>query len=321
VFCSFCSRSLKLVLALLILVSFTATGFAIAHKKVTIKDGSNSMVVSTFAGDVKTLLEQEGVKLGPCDTIVPGLNDPIKDGSTIRINRGFTVTIVADGKKRQVTTGPKKVKDILEAAGIVLGSEDIVRPAQEFRVEEETTIEINCVTKKQVVVDKKIPYKTVRQPDRTLEKGIERIKQRGIEGIERQVFEVTYVDGKEKDRRLISSKVVKEPRPKIVALGTISLASRGGAQFRFKRVITAVATAYTYTGRPTATGIRPSVGTVAVDPDVIPLGSRLYIEGYGFGVAQDIGSGINGNRVDVFLETREAALRWGRKRVKVYILE
>lgn len=317
----FCSRSLKLALALLILVSFTVTGFAIAHKKVTVKDGKNSMVVSTFAGNVKALLEQEGVELGPCDTVVPGLNDPIKDGSTICINRGFTVTIIADGKKRYVTTGPKKVKDILEVAGIVLGNEDVVRPAPEFQVEEETTIEISRVTKKQVVEEKKIPYQTVRQPDRTLEKGIERVKQGGIEGIKRQVFEVTYVDGREKDRRLISSKVVREPRPKIVAVGTMSLASRGGDQFRYKRVITAVATAYTYTGRPTATGIRPRVGTVAVDPDVIPLGSRLYIEGYGFGVAQDIGSGIKGNRVDVFLETREAALRWGRKIVKVYILE
>lgn len=81
-------------------------------------------------------------------------------------------------------------------------------------------------------------------------------------------------------------------------------------------------TAYTYTGNPTATGKWPRVGYVAVDPTVIPLGTRLYIEGYGYALAADTGGDIKGMKADVFLETERAARKWGRRhRVKVWILD
>ena len=60
---------------------------------------------------------------------------------------------------------------------------------------------------------------------------------------------------------------------------------------------------------------------VAVDPQVIPLGTRLYVEGYGYARALDVGPAITGNKIDVFLETAEEARRWGVRRVKVFVLE
>ena len=79
-------------------------------------------------------------------------------------------------------------------------------------------------------------------------------------------------------------------------------------------------TAYTHTGRKTATGVWPEVGTVAVDPSVIPYGTRLYIPGYGFGVAQD--TGVSGNHIDVFFDTEAECITYGRKRDRtIYILE
>lgn len=79
------------------------------------------------------------------------------------------------------------------------------------------------------------------------------------------------------------------------------------------------ATAYTHTGNRTYTGTWPSRGTIAVDPKVIPLGSRLWVEGYGFGVAEDTGGAIKGHIVDVFLENEEACREWGRRKVKVRV--
>jgi len=79
--------------------------------------------------------------------------------------------------------------------------------------------------------------------------------------------------------------------------------------------------AYTHTGNTTATGTWPKVGTIAVDPSVIKMGTRLYVEGYGFGVAADKGSAIRGNKIDVFMDTESKAIKWGRKNVKVYILK
>ena len=113
--------------------------------------------------------------------------------------------------------------------------------------------------------------------------------------------------------------------------------SRGG--FRFKNEMDMAATAYDlsyescgkYPDHPeygiTASGTKAQPGTVAVDPDVIPLGTKLYIAStdgspdYGFATALDTGSAIKGYRVDLFMEDNQEALDFGRRQVKVYILE
>lgn len=71
----------------------------------------------------------------------------------------------------------------------------------------------------------------------------------------------------------------------------------------------------------TASGMKPQVGVVAVDPKVIPLGTKLYVEGYGQAIAGDTGGAIKGNRVDLFMETRESCIEFGRQNVKVWIVK
>jgi 3D (Asp-Asp-Asp) domain-containing protein len=84
--------------------------------------------------------------------------------------------------------------------------------------------------------------------------------------------------------------------------------------------VTFEATAYTWTGSRTATGTWPSRGTVAVDPRVIPLGSELYVEGYGPAVAADTGGDIKGQRIDLYMESYEEAIQFGRREVLVEVL-
>ena len=81
------------------------------------------------------------------------------------------------------------------------------------------------------------------------------------------------------------------------------------------------ATAYTWTGNRTATGTWPSRGTIAVDPEVIPLGTKLHIEGYGPAVAEDTGGAIKGNTVDLYMDTEEECWQFGRQKVEVVIVE
>jgi 3D (Asp-Asp-Asp) domain-containing protein len=81
------------------------------------------------------------------------------------------------------------------------------------------------------------------------------------------------------------------------------------------------ATGYTHTGSRTATGTYPKRGTIAVDPSVIPLGTKMYIPGYGYGVAEDTGGAVNGHIIDLFFETRAEALKWGRRTVTIKILK
>ncbi len=83
--------------------------------------------------------------------------------------------------------------------------------------------------------------------------------------------------------------------------------------------ITFEATAYTWTGYRTATGIWPSRGTVAVDPRVMPTGTKLWVEGYGEAVAADTGGAIIGNRIDLYMDSKDECLQWGRRKVEVQI--
>ena len=81
------------------------------------------------------------------------------------------------------------------------------------------------------------------------------------------------------------------------------------------------ATAYTWTGNQTATGTWPSRGTIAVDPAIIWLGTRLYVEGYGEGIAEDTGGVIKGEILDLYMESEDECWSWGRRTVEVRIIE
>jgi 3D (Asp-Asp-Asp) domain-containing protein/LysM repeat protein len=92
--------------------------------------------------------------------------------------------------------------------------------------------------------------------------------------------------------------------------------------------ITVEATAYTASCEGcsgiTKTGVNlkanPDAKVIAVDPSVIPLGSKVHVEGYGYATAADIGGAIKGNRIDVFIPAQSDAIAWGRKQVKVTIV-
>ncbi|CAM3149522.1 3D domain-containing protein [Filibacter tadaridae] len=75
----------------------------------------------------------------------------------------------------------------------------------------------------------------------------------------------------------------------------------------------------------TSTGINlkrnPDIKVIAVDPKIIKLGTKVYVEGYGYAIAGDIGSAIKGNKIDVFFPTKKQAYKWGRKSVKIKVLE
>ncbi|MFJ7508958.1 LysM peptidoglycan-binding domain-containing protein [Peribacillus simplex] len=99
-------------------------------------------------------------------------------------------------------------------------------------------------------------------------------------------------------------------------------------QAGIEKEITVRATAYTADCQgcsgTTATGVNlkanPDAKVISVDPSVIPLGSKVYVEGYGYATAADTGSAIKGNRVDIFVPNEKDAVNWGVKNVKVQIL-
>ncbi|MFR4492602.1 MAG: 3D domain-containing protein, partial [Clostridium perfringens] len=130
---------------------------------------------------------------------------------------------------------------------------------------------------------------------------------------------------------VIQELVVKEPVNKEVVKGTkeTQTLSRGGESINFKKKLSVKSTAYNHplgsAEAYTASGMHVlrdpnGYSTIAVDPSVIPLGTKLYVEGYGYAIAADTGGAIKGNRVDLFFNTEAEASNWGVRNLDVYIL-
>lgn len=231
--------------------------------------------------------------------------------------------VKVDGLVSTVEAFPADPAETLRKAGIGLGPSDIVKIAG-------NTIEITRVEEQFLIADSSLPYPSEEKVNRTLEPGTTKIIAQGAAGLKREVVKVTVAGGKEVGREIVQSEVVKEPVKRVVAKNPIQISTASANSTTVtrglpdgvtaKRKLVVEATAYTHTGNKTATGATPRVGLVAVDPKVIPLGTRLFIEGYGYAVAADTGGVIKGNKIDVFLNTRSEALQWGRRNVKIYIL-
>jgi len=291
------------------------------QKDVEISLEGNITKVKTFKSTVGEVLQEAGIEVYPKDLVTPGLNQTLAQEQRIEIIRAFEIAVEADGKQLKVESVPATVQSILALANITLGEKDIVEPELTAVVHKGTVIKVSRITEELVSQKEKISFRTELREDKTLERGIRRVIKNGADGLKEETVKIVYKDGKKIGQETVSSRVLKEPVNKIVAMGVLQFASRGGNRFEFDRALEVNASAYTHTGNRTCTGTVPKVGTVAVDPQVIPLKSRLYVEGYGFGVAEDTGSAIKGNAIDVFLETEAEARRWGRRTVKVYLLK
>lgn len=315
--------SKRVLLVLLLLATTFAVGFTyyITQQTVVIIADEQVQTVNTFKDTVGEVLREANIKLQNADKVEPGLSAPVTDGMKIMVTRAFPVTVTADGREHRVITTPVTVAEVLYKVGVFLNEEDVVKPGLDKVVEPDETVQVVRVTTEEVEEFQEVPFKVVRKEDHSLARGLRRIIQRGKPGKEKVVMRIRYENGKEVSREIVDREIVEQPREQVVAMGTLQTYSRGSREFRFQRAIEVVATGYTHTGNVTYTGVYPKVGTVAVDPSVIPLGSRLYIEGYGFGVAQDTGGFIKGKRIDLFFENRQEALNWGRRKVKVYILQ
>ncbi|WP_390629005.1 ubiquitin-like domain-containing protein [Bacillus litorisediminis] len=287
--------------------------------------------VWTTADSVKELLEQQGIEVKEQDQISPGLNSSIKNGLQINVEEAFKVTLVDGGKLKELWSTSTTVADFLKQHGIQLNELDRVEPKLEQTIDDKTKINVVRVEKVTDVVEESVDYAVVTKNDNSLKKGTEKVIQEGREGQVSKVYQVVLENGKEVSRKLVETKTLQESQNKIVAVGTqvqTASISRGSAPVSGKEFYVN-STAYTAfcngCSGVTATGINlrsnPDIKVIAVDPSVIPLGSKVYVEGYGHAIAADTGSAIKGNKIDVFFATKEEAYRWGVRKVKITILE
>lgn len=305
------------------------------RKTITMKIDGKEETFVTYKRTVKDVLNTQGVVVNPKDKVQPALNSNVSEGDTISIKRAVSVEVIVGDKKIEIETAEDTIEDMLEVEKEELKDQgveydagvDEVTPALDSKIEENLQVNLVNVEVKSELAKEAIDFDVIVEEDSSLESGLEETRQEGAAGEKEVVYEVVYKNGVEFSKSVKSSKVVAEPVNKIVAQGTRRVfASRDGQLLDYKSVLYCESTAYSG-GGVTATGTVPvrdpnGISTIAVDPRVIPLGSLVYVEGYGKAVAADTGGAIKGNIIDVYVNSeQEAYSSWGRKyNVPVYIL-
>jgi uncharacterized protein YabE (DUF348 family) len=325
----------KFILTVIFIISLSVllTIISINRKQITISIDGKQKNVITLANTVEKLLNNEKITLGSKDKINLPLTSKIKDKDIISIKRAVNITINMDNKVLSTKSSEDNIDLLLKAEGIALNSEDKVVPDIKTKLTDGLEVDLIRVTSKTFKDSVPLSYETVVKSNSNLPNTSRKVIQEGKDGEEQITSTVVYENDKEVSRKVVSKIVNSKPVTKIIAQGTLPVLpiSRGGDSVAYTKVIKVRATAYyavrgvghtsTASGRLAVRDYNGGYSTIAVDPSVIPYGTRLFIQGYGFAIAADTGSAIIGNTIDVFFNTYGEACNWSTRYVNMYILK
>lgn len=313
----------------IVFIFFVSLYFLSFHEVSLTVDGRRAKVV-TRAATIADLLKTEGVEFSAYDSVVPRPSAQLVQGQSVTVRHAYPVALTLDYETAIVWTLSGSVRDVLREHGISAKTQMQVSKPLTAGIRPGTSIRVAFLKHRVETVDEEIPYSTKKVDDANLVKGKTKVRTAGQKGIRRKTVDHVLAAAREISAKIIKDEVAAAPREEVIAVGTklpqmvvrgpaaAPLISRGG------RAILMVATGYAANtggaGSRTATGTGVYRGVVAVDPRVIPLGTRLYIDGYGEAIAADTGGAIRGNRIDLGFGSGAEALQWGRRSVTVHFL-
>jgi uncharacterized protein YabE (DUF348 family) len=338
------------LLAITISVSAGVGVFLNLKNDVVIDVDGKQITVKTMKTTAREVLEQNAVTVNAYDYI--SVNGDDKSSSVlekklqklrknnIHIKKAVPVKIVSDGQEKTLMTYRDTVREALDGTDFKLNEKDRLDGLSlDDKIARDMTIKVIRVREEIVNDDTPVPFNVLNKENNRLDKGVERVAREGKEGVREKSFKVVYEDGIEIARQLMTDSIISAPIDKIIEFGTIlNYKTSRGEILRYSKVLKMRATAYTASyadtgknpGDPgfgiTYTGTMVKKGTIAVDPRVIPLGARVFVEvagdtpDYGYAVAADIGGAIKGNLIDLYFDSQKTVDNWGCKNVKVYVL-
>ncbi|MGO4539354.1 ubiquitin-like domain-containing protein [Paenibacillus sp. 2TAB19] len=337
--------SIAMTFMLLVLLYGTAV------KSVSVVVNGQETVVETKQWVLQRLLDEQAITIGEHDKVSVPLNAAIKDGDRVEINHAVAVNVTADGKTSTVYTTEGTVQAAIEQLNISVRNHDKVVPSLNSSVEEDMSVTVVRVDTKVSESERAMPFSIVKKEDPTLEVGKEKLIQTGKQGLIVEHIQKQYEDGVLVSKQMVSKVIetaavdqvvavgTKKPEPKVTVLSnsspTVETLTKNGVTLKAKSILKNVTlTAYSAgvesTGKDeshpqygiTASGTKVTEGrTIAVDPKVIPIGWWVFIEGIGFRRAEDTGSAIKGNKIDVYFGSQKTAEKFGRKKgYTVYVI-
>lgn len=341
-----------------IVLLLTQTAFA--KNTYLINDGGKVLIHTTYATDPAEVLDEAGLELGRDDTYTTqsGLGM-----SEITVQRKQAVQILYGDKTISTSSYGETVEELLQRLEIAMTEEDVASVAMNTMTYDGMVITISHSVTVEETYTTAVPFETEYCYDASLAEGETVVLTQGVEGQILNKANVHYVDGTEVSRTVVSETVVSEPVNALVAIGTAVempeyperpaeepkqdtqeapagsdmpvigdgvITTPDGEVLTYTDTMQVVATAYHNTDPGctiyTAIGTLCRVGAIAVDPTVIPYGTRMYIVSndgvyiYGIAVAEDCGGAIKGNRVDLYFDTVPECLTFGIRDCTIYFL-
>lgn len=321
------------------ILTLSITGFVWAQKQVTVVVDGRNLRVASQAADVAGLLSQAGVRVSEGDLVFPATGTRLSPGMSVVVRHAIPVTVVLGGAENRLNVVGDTVADALIAAGVDPADNAAVTPALDTPLKAGLIITAPDCFARVNSAEQTIPFKVEQREDESLPRGTRRVVEPGVPGTTLQVYRTLVVGGVEGSATLSASKVITPAVNRVIAIGVGSPADQHQldvAEFssKLQRVVAlksgrhlhVVATAYSGVepgagGYSTATGRRAEKGVVAVDPNVIPLNSHLYVPGYGFAVAGDTGGLIKGNHIDLCYDSMHEVDEWGKRYVDIIVLD
>ena len=342
------------VIILVILLAQTV----LAKTTYLISDGDTVLFHATYTTDPEQVLQEVGLSLNEQDRFSTQQGFGF---SEITVHRLQTVTVKMGDKTLQTTSYGESVEELLDRLNITLTKEDILSETKSSSTYDGMVLSVSRAVKLEETYTVPVAYQTVYCHDPSLQEGEQRVLTAGVDGQMICIASVFYVDGMEVNRTILTETVVRQPVDALIAVGTYVpnpmpetqpeeeqprpqrpedtgkpiigdgyILTPEGEMLTYTHSDQYVATAYTNTDPGctiwTATGTLCRVGAIAVDPKVIPYGTRMYIvtnDGkyiYGICVAEDCGSSIKGNRVDLYFDTDPECWTFGIRDCTVYFL-
>lgn len=311
-----------------------------AQTTYVITDGSRVLVHTTSATDPKAVLGEAGLELGADDTYT---TQAIAGVSEITVRRSQSIQINYYGEEMEVVSFGETAEELLTRLNLSWGIDDTISLPLSTKTYDGMELTVAKVVHQQQTYTTVVPYETIYCTDASLPAGVEVVRTAGVNGEMRCSAKVTYVNGQERERTVLNQQVIHQPVDEVIAVGaddgdhkempiigenTITLPT--GEVLTYTRTMFAGATAYHcegYVGK-TAIGTVARVGAIAVDPTVIPYGTRMFIvtnDGeyvYGIATAEDTGSPnhIFGDRIDLYYDTKEECIQFGYRECTIYFL-
>ena len=307
-------------------------------------DNGTVLVECAYNEEVKDIIRRSGLTIEEQDVIEPALETVCSELSgPVKVHRGYPVYIEADGSVNELSAYKQTVAQVMERAGIKLEQDDYIDCDFGHVLEEGETVTVTRVRYEEIETYEVVPYNTVTEKSNLVSMYTSEVTQKGVNGTRTNTSRVKYVNGVRVSETAISSEITKEPVNEIISVGTAlrtpyskkdseNLVLENGLPVNYDSVITGKSVAYTAPiGSGTASGRKLEIGTVAVDPAIIPYGSELYIVStdgsyvYGYAIAADTGDLTqSGVLVDLYMGNSEdyypVSVDYGAKQVNIYVL-